>query len=118
MKKRIGAVIQNMYDGDKQQETIENLEDIIDYTEDINLADVFLKMGGLELIKEILGKPVDMYIAYAGMILSNVMQNHNAAQQIAINDGLLETALNLLQKDGNAIKSNGLLSGISCKFFN
>lgn len=118
MKRRISKVIENLYSKfstDKTGETVECLEDLIDFTEDINLADVFLKIGGLELLKELLEKPFEDYLSYAGMLLSNVMQNHPEAQSIAIDAGLLDTTLNLLPKQEDPGDLGGLLSGISCK---
>ncbi|KAM3186217.1 hypothetical protein ACTXT7_004803 [Hymenolepis weldensis] len=116
MKRRIGKVIENLYSkfsADKKGETVECLEDLIDFTEDINLADVFLKIGGLKLLKELLEKPFEDYLSYAGMLLSNVMQNHPEAQSIAIDAGLLDTTLDLLPKQEDPGDLGGLLSGIS-----
>ncbi|VDN98026.1 unnamed protein product [Rodentolepis nana] len=98
---------------DPEFETIECLEDLIDFTEDINLADIFLKIDGLELLKELLGNPSDDYLSYAGMLLSNVMQNHPEAQSVAIDAGLLDTALTLLRKQRSPGNLGGILSGIS-----
>ncbi|KAM7541451.1 hypothetical protein Aperf_G00000029151 [Anoplocephala perfoliata] len=116
MKQRISTVIQNIYDEDsisKKDETSSALDDLIDFTEDINIADIFLKIGGLELLKDLLSKAFDDYIAQSGMLLSNVMQNHPEAQTAAIDAGLLEITLNLLMKEHEPANLGGLLSGIS-----
>nr|CDS32029.1 nicalin [Hymenolepis microstoma] len=98
---------------DPETETVECLEDLIDFTEDINLADIFLKIDGLELLKELLTNPSDEYLSYTGMLLSNVMQNHPQAQSVAIDAGLLDAALDLLPKQKDPGNLGGLLSGIS-----
>lgn len=118
MKRRISTIIQNIYeegDASKKSETSSALDDLIDFTEDVNMADIFLKIGGLELLKDLLSNSFDCYIAQSGMLLSNVMQNHLEAQIVAIDAGLLDITLNLLLKENEPVNLGGLLSGISCE---
>ncbi|VDM17619.1 unnamed protein product [Hydatigera taeniaeformis] len=116
MRKRIAAIIQNVSSSDPEslvEETTSALDDLIDFTEDVNLADTFLKIGGIALLKALLAFPSGAYRAQSGMLLSNVVQNHEDAQKVAINENLLNLVLQLLIEDTDPGNMSGLLSGIS-----
>ncbi|KAH9286319.1 hypothetical protein ECG_01250 [Echinococcus granulosus] len=116
MRKRIATVIQNISSADPKslvEETTSALDDLIDFTEDVNLADIFLKIGGITLLKGLLGFPSADYRAQSGMLLSNIVQNHEEAQRVAINENLLNLVLQLLIEDTDPGNMSGLLSGIS-----
>lgn len=120
MRRRIATIIQNISDSDlspeSKEETMSALDDLIDFTEDVNLADIFLKIGGLELLLTMFELPSEDLIAQTGMLLSNVVQNNEEGQKAAINNGLLEASLKLLAKQENAENLRGILSGISCMY--
>ncbi|KAL5969444.1 Hsp70-binding protein 1 [Taenia solium] len=116
MRKRIAVIIQNISSADPKslvEETTSALDDLIDFTEDVNLADTYLKIGGIALLKALLGFPSGDYRAQSGMLLSNIVQNHEDAQKVAISENLLNLVLQLLIEDSDPGNMSGLLSGIS-----
>uniref|UniRef100_A0A5K3FQP3 Fes1 domain-containing protein n=1 Tax=Mesocestoides corti TaxID=53468 RepID=A0A5K3FQP3_MESCO len=116
MRKRIVTIIQNISSSDfdgVMEDTASALDDLIDFTEDMNLADIFLKIGGLELLKALFNLPTNVFSAQTGMLLSNIVQNHEEAQKVAINEGFLEISMQLLLKERDPTNMSGLLSGIS-----
>lgn len=119
MRNRIVTIIQNISSEDPKslaEGTTSALDDLIDFTEDVNLADIFLKIGGMTLLKALLRFPSADYRAQSGMLLSNVVQNHEEAQKRAIDEDLLDLTLQVLIEESDPGNMSGLLSGISCTF--
>ncbi len=120
MRQRIATTIQQMSsleDASSVEIVAAALDDLIDFTEDINLADIFLKIGGLDLLRALFYLPNNDFYAQTGMLFSNIVQNNEPGQKFAINNGLLEVSLQLLSKQDDAENLRGILSGISCTSF-
>ncbi len=120
MRQRIATIIQQMSsleDASSVEIVAAALDDLIDFTEDINLADIFLKIGGLDLLRALFDLPNNDFYAQTGMLLSNIVQNNEPGQKFAINNGLLEVSLQLLSKQEDAENLRGILSGISCTLY-
>ncbi len=95
----------------------ECLESLTDLTEEIALADVFLKVGGLVLLRDLLadfsGRDVSPNV---GSLLATVVQNNEEGQSTALNNALMDLSLKQMAvatSTSNADLLRGLLSGIS-----
>ncbi|VDN45513.1 unnamed protein product [Dibothriocephalus latus] len=85
MRKSIAVIIENLNQTDEgaRAKITQSLENLIDLTEDINLADIFLKIGGLELLATLFEQPPSPLYCQTGNLLANIVQNNEAAQKIA-----------------------------------
>ncbi|KAF5394144.1 hypothetical protein PHET_12154 [Paragonimus heterotremus] len=91
------------------------LEDILSLTEDIDLANDFLKMGGTRIMTELLFNGPQDLKADAYQLLANVTQNNPKAQEICLREKILEKLISQLHKESGRECLKELLLGISCE---
>ncbi|KAF8562720.1 hypothetical protein P879_10208 [Paragonimus westermani] len=90
------------------------LEDMLSLTEDIDLANDFLKMGGARIMTELLANGPQDLKADAYQLLANVTQNNPKAQEICLGEKILEKLILQLHKESDRDCLKKLLLGISC----
>ncbi|KAF6776135.1 hypothetical protein AHF37_04062 [Paragonimus kellicotti] len=90
------------------------LEDMLSLTEDIDLANDFLKMDGTRILTELLFNGPQDLKADAYQLLANVTQNNAKAQEICLREKILEKLILHLHKESDRDCLKKLLLGISC----
>uniref|UniRef100_A0A0X3P561 Hsp70-binding protein 1 n=1 Tax=Schistocephalus solidus TaxID=70667 RepID=A0A0X3P561_SCHSO len=115
MRKNIAIIIENLHQTDEgaTAKITESVDNLIDLTEDVNLADIFLKIGGLELLLTLFDQPPSPLYCQTGNLLANIVQNNEEAQKIAVNNGLLEVSLKLFSLQDDKENLRGIFAGIS-----
>ncbi|KAL7062665.1 hypothetical protein AAHC03_049 [Spirometra sp. Aus1] len=115
MRKSIAIIIENLHQTDEgaRAKITEAVDNLIDLTEDVNLADIFLKIGGLELLVTLFDQPPSPLYCQTGNLLANIVQNNEEAQKIAVNNGLLEISLKLFSRQEDKDNLRGIFAGIS-----
>ncbi|VEL14353.1 unnamed protein product [Protopolystoma xenopodis] len=90
------------------------IDEIMSLTEEIDLANDFIKMDGLGLISRMLKHEGHRFRAYAGEILAILTQNNEYAQKRVLEFGLGKYLFDTLDKETDPHAMKGLLHGTSC----
>lgn len=92
------------------------LEDLIDLTENIDLANVFMKVGGVDILLILLFSHPSELKLDALQLLANVTQNNIDAQSIFTQKNVLPRLLLMIEDENDPTCLRRLFSASSCKF--
>lgn len=109
----LGALLQ---EADKYRDKLEAvLEDILTLTEDIDLANDFFKLGGADVLFEIILKGPEFLKSQSYQLLANVTQNNPEGQKICVQRNIMPELVNMISHEMDLTHLKKILLALSCK---